>query len=76
MIQFSLSVQDRPVSLYLLDCFGDHFSAEKAPKALKLGKPHLLRSDVGYAHRLRAFRASQIVRIYMTRHCPIFLRIT
>jgi hypothetical protein len=31
----------------------------------------LLRNNVRHAHRLRACRTSQIVRINMTRHCPI-----
>jgi hypothetical protein len=43
---------DELSSLFGLDCFGDHFIAEKASEAFKLGKARSLRNDVDQAHRL------------------------
>ena len=55
---------DELSSLFGLDCFDDHFIAEKAPKAFKLGKARSLRNDVVQAHRLSALRACLVVCTY------------
>jgi hypothetical protein len=55
---------DELSSLFGLDCFGDHFIAEKAPEAFKLGKARSLWNDVDQAHRLSALRACLFICTY------------